>query len=255
MLLENMTLRRIPVSVLTFPEVTDHSDVESFWLRSLPEDTLSEALMHRTAGWDDTAGFPAQGTGVDQFSGNADRDFLRCHSLDGGSDGGVNTADGFFGNTPFPEFGIYGSCLFPGADNAHIGKVSTKHLILNFQIEAVSVGHDDDVILRSQLQGITDSGIVTHDDSFCGREVLPAAVFLPLLKNGDTEADGVQQRCQGLGAMTAAKDDGPFPDRQGQTENIFALFRLPAAACCLTGDGFSQNSQSPAWVSPSGLYS
>ena len=44
---------------LTLPEVTVYSDVESFWLRSLPEDTLSEALMHRTAGWDDTAGFPA----------------------------------------------------------------------------------------------------------------------------------------------------------------------------------------------------
>ena len=52
----------------------------------------------------------------------------------------------------------------------------------------------------------------------------------------------MQQRCQSLGAVTAAEEDGPFADGKGQAENIPALLWFPAFFGDDTGNGIAQNS-------------
>ena len=135
--------------------------------------------MHGAAGGDDAGGFPAQGTGVDQFSGDADGDFFGGYSFDRGANGGMNLGDCFVRNTPFPELGIDGSCFLPGTDNTNIGKISPQNLILNFQIEAVTVGHDDDVILSGKLQIIRNSGVITQNNLLCWIEETNSKMGLP----------------------------------------------------------------------------
>ena len=72
--------------------------------------------MHGTAGGYKTGGFPAQGSGIDQFSGDADGDFFRGYGLDEGADGGMDPGDGFFDNAPLPELLVDSSGFLSGTD-------------------------------------------------------------------------------------------------------------------------------------------
>ena len=108
--------------------------------------------MHGTSLGENAGGFPAESPGVDQFAGDAHGDFFRGYSLDGGADGCMDPGNGFFRNTAFSQLLVDCSSLFPGTNNANIGKVSPENLVLDFQIEAVTVGHDDDVIITGKLQ-------------------------------------------------------------------------------------------------------
>ena len=88
---------------------------------------------------------------------------------------------------------------------------------------------------------IFNAGIVADDDPLCRREILPTAVFGAFFKNGYTETHRMEQRCQRLGAVTAAENDCPLANEKGQTEHILAADWLPAFRCGSAGNGMTQN--------------
>ena len=179
--------------------------------------------MHRTTCGDEAGGFPAQGTGIDQFSGDADCDFFGGYSFDRGANGGMDPGDGFFRNAAFSQLLIHSGSFSPGSDDTYISEIAPENLILDFQIEAVTVGHDDNIVFSGKLQIIRNLGVVSHDDLLRSGGILPAAVFGPFFKNGDPETHGMQQRCQSLSAVTAAEEDDPLADATRQAENTPAL--------------------------------